>query len=494
MLCCDVLKMFEKSINFENNGRHKSALSYEDETYTYGWLSDSIELRCKELANKSVQEGDIIAISAEDLVMFLICFFSVIKIGAIVLPIFEKQKYQNFLEEVNIRFLIEFDANKKMIFSENTNFNDGKGLPDWIVQNETSVPAVIFPTSGTSGSRSKLVVQSRQNLAETVTYINREMAAGSGMCEFIGSPPSNVFWLGRVRCCLAAGGHVVLDKNSSNPLQLFSTLNRYQINSLSGDTSFFVVLIEYYLSRLKKFGQDIKWVKLSSQAIGMEHLNQLMSVFTEARITMGYGLTEAMRSSLISYRDYGSDKWSSVGCVGKNGVNIVVLNADGDVCECNEVGEIFVHGGNVAMGYLNNESLSKSRFKNNGFFTGDCGFVDDDGFLYFSSRNDTIINCGGVKIFPDLVEKCFDRSFPTSSYCVLAIKDPKGIRGDVAVLVVEEKFRRQVGDVDRFLERVLAGSDYKSVVHSVFFIEAIPRSSNGKVKHGVLRTYVEGQI
>ena len=95
----------------------------------------------------------------------------------------------------------------------------------------------------------------------------------------------------------------------------------------------------------------------------------------------------------------GQRKAGSVG-VGQ-GVEVAILDTEGDAVPQGKEGEICIRGSNVTKGYLNNPAANASTFTKGGFFrTGDQGLMDRDGFVFVTGRLKELINRGGEKISP----------------------------------------------------------------------------------------------
>jgi acyl-CoA synthetase (AMP-forming)/AMP-acid ligase II len=95
---------------------------------------------------------------------------------------------------------------------------------------------------------------------------------------------------------------------------------------------------------------------------------------------------------------HGSNKTSSVGL--PTGVEIRIVEEDGQDAATGNVGEICVRGETVTSGYLNNPQANSASFVDGWFRSGDLGSRDADGYLFVRGRLKEIINRGGEKISP----------------------------------------------------------------------------------------------
>ena len=117
----------------------------------------------------------------------------------------------------------------------------------------------------------------------------------------------------------------------------------------------------------------------------------------------GYGLTET--SPILALNRLNNFKDDAAG-LPLPGVEIKINNPDK-----HGVGEVYVKGDNVMLGYYNNQKLTDEAFDDGWFRTGDLGFIDDDGFLHLSGRKkNVIIANNGENVFPEEIEDLLDRN------------------------------------------------------------------------------------
>jgi O-succinylbenzoic acid--CoA ligase len=77
---------------------------------------------------------------------------------------------------------------------------------------------------------------------------------------------------------------------------------------------------------------------------------------------------------------------------------------DGEIAPPKQAGEIIVKGPNVTMGYLYRPEVTKEKFNEGWFHTGDIGYLDEEGFLYVLDRRSDLIISGGENIYPAEIE------------------------------------------------------------------------------------------
>lgn len=132
----------------------------------------------------------------------------------------------------------------------------------------------------------------------------------------------------------------------------------------------------------------------------------------------GYGLTET--APIVSLNRLYNFKDEAAG-LPLPGVKIKIDNPDSE-----GVGEIFIKGDNVMLGYYKNKQKTEEVFRDGWFMTGDLGYIDKDGFLHISGRKkNVIIAKNGKNVFPEEIEDLLNRSPFIQECLVYGEKDEK---------------------------------------------------------------------
>ena len=168
------------------------------------------------------------------------------------------------------------------------------------------------------------------------------------------------------------------------------------------------------------------------------------------------------------------------------GVDLRVADGDGTPLGPGEIGNIEFKGPNVFPGYWRMPEKTAGEFTADGFFhSGDLGRIDGDGYVAIVGRGKDLIISGGLNVYPKEVELLIDRLDGVAESAVIGLPHPD-FGEQVTAVVVRE------GDATTPDERAVIGAlkadlaSYK-VPKRVFFVEALPRNSMGKVRKGVLR-------
>lgn len=222
------------------------------------------------------------------------------------------------------------------------------------------------------------------------------------------------------------------------------------------------------------------------------------------KITQGYGLTEA--SPVLAVNPPTRNRLRSVG-VPLPGVEIKILNSNGDRGSAPlEVGEIVARGPNLMQGYYRNPEATQAILKDGWLHTGDLGYLDRDGYLYFSGRcKPVIVLQSGKNVYPEEVERVYLRSPVIQEICVLPSAplserggDAKGLCG---IIVPDldgvrgagdrEAIRRRIQDEVKKLSKSMVYYRRISTIH--IWEEPLPKSADGKVDREAVLKRLEAE-
>jgi len=180
-----------------------------------------------------------------------------------------------------------------------------------------------------------------------------------------------------------------------------------------------------------------------------------------------------------------------LGSAGRETFNtrIRIVSPDGTELPVGEVGEITVRGELVMPGYWRRPDATADTIRDGWLFTGDAGYVDEDGYLFITDRIKDMFISGGSNIYAREVEDVLLRHPHISQVAVIGIPHEKW--GDVvgAVIVPEVDSELTAEQVVDFARANMAS--YKKP-HHVWFVEQLPTSAYGKVlKKELKKTYTD---
>lgn len=155
---------------------------------------------------------------------------------------------------------------------------------------------------------------------------------------------------------------------------------------------------------LEAFGGNLRLVVSGGAACGAELIRN-MEAFG-LKVSQAYGITECSPGVAMIPHDVTNYASCGLPIVGQQ---VIIDRAHPD----DETGEIVVKGGNVMLGYYKNEEATRAVLSEQGwFYTGDCGYLDKDGFLYITGRKKNVLVLdSGKNVFPEEIEEYLEPIF-----------------------------------------------------------------------------------
>ena len=333
---------------------------------------------------------------------------------------------------------------------------------------EENRPAQIVFTSGTEGTP-KAILLSHQALSDVVLRLNRIMKVDASIREYVGIPVTYSFGFGRCRAVAAAGGRCYIPEKGFNPAELARMLAADEINAISAvPTLWRTLLVQPEI--IGPLGKKVKWIEIGSQYMSRAEKEKMKALFPNAVIVQHYGLTEASRTTFLNISETEGDWLESVG------------QPVGDVeVKISPEGRIMIRGPHVAMGQIIGDEIKQLVDADGWYTTGDFGRLENN-YLYYEGRADDLINCGGVKVNPDLLQERINRRLNVENRIAVSRVDDE-LRGDGFFVAVESGSGIDLKDVqEASIEELLAlGVNAKSSVN-VQGVASIPRTDTGKVR------------
>ncbi|WP_018665346.1 o-succinylbenzoate--CoA ligase [Heyndrickxia acidiproducens] len=191
-------------------------------------------------------------------------------------------------------------------------------------------------------------------------------------------------------------------------------------------------------------------------------------------VFQSYGMTETASQTVTLAPE---DSLKKIGSAGKPlfpaQIRIVAAGRD---CKAGEHGEIAVKGPNVTIGYLNRPDANQKSFQDGWFYTGDIGYLDDEGFLYVLDRRSDLIISGGENIYPAEVEEVLLSHPQILEAGVVGMED--AVWGQVPAAFIVTNGKVAESELQSYCEARLA--KYK-IPKKVFTVGALPRNASNKL-------------
>lgn len=193
----------------------------------------------------------------------------------------------------------------------------------------------------------------------------------------------------------------------------------------------------------------------------------------------GYGLTEAA-PVVTSSAGTGASK-VKIGSVGKvlDGMQVRLVDENGEDALQGDAGEIWVKGPNVFQGYLNDPEATARVLTPDGWLrTGDIAIVDDDGYLFLVDRAKDLIIVSGFNVYPAEVEDVLLDHADVAEVGVIGVPHPHTGEAVKAFVVLKPGARAQEESLISWCNDNLAR--YKCPA-KIVFVDELPRNVSGKL-------------
>lgn len=222
---------------------------------------------------------------------------------------------------------------------------------------------------------------------------------------------------------------------------------------------------------------------LLEEKVKLELIDKLNCEFHEM-----YGTSETSTVTNICFQK-AKNKQKSVG-LPFDEVKIRILDENNKECKVNEIGEIACKSSLTCKGYYKQEEMMAAATTDGYFHTGDLGYVDEDGYLYFAGRKKEIIITGAINVYPHDIDVVVE-SIPEVNECA-AFSYPDDKLGEVVALAVvpKEGCEIKLRTIKTHCARNLA--DFQQP-HKIFIVNQLPKNTMGKLQRMKILDYVREQ-
>ena len=237
---------------------------------------------------------------------------------------------------------------------------------------------------------------------------------------------------------------------------------------------------------------SLKYILYGASPIQEDLLLQAQDLFG-CNFIQVYGLTETAGGATVLKPEHHDPKLGKLRSCGQPspGVEIRIVDGDGNEVPTGEVGEITIKSDCVMKGYWNRDEATQEAIKDGWFYTGDAGYADDEGFIYIHDRVKDMIVSGGENVYPAEVENALFKHPQIADVAVVGVPDDRWGEAVKAIVVAEKDTNPDPQEIIAWAKTQIAG--YK-VPKSVDFIDALPRNPSGKILRRELRApYWEGR-
>lgn len=486
-------------------------VSVEDQVtaYTYSVFDGLVKRAANLFLSQGVQKGEFVATHLHNCPQYLICWLALAQIGAITVPLNEHYKLDEsayVLQKCGVRRLIAeprslplYAPNPSSLgltslmvtepcadWPEVPSLEEGMRTQSTVLQQSRTVlssdMAVILFTSGTT-CRPKGAIYTHHN----VLYGGLFHAAQVGMMErdrFLSSMPCYHMDFQEMAATpvICVGGTLIMVEHYS-ARRFWRQVCRHRAHFT--DTM-------SIMNRTMMLQPEAPWEKehclkqiYFSMGLSTEEKETFEQRF-RVKLLNSYGMTETV-SAVTCAPLYGDKNWPSVGRAALS-YDIKIIDCDGNEVPPGTLGEICVHGipgKTIVAGYYDDPAATEALIDADGWLhSGDRGYLDEGGFLFFVDRWGNMIKRSGENVSSSEVE-CVLTSHPKiADAAVVGVPDPIRDEAVKAFVLLAKGETMTEDEVIAWCQSRL--SKFK-VPTLVAFVTEFPRTSTGKIKKQLLK-------
>ena len=533
--------MYEAILETAEKYPHRTALEYFKMEVSYKELIKRINKTACALKAIGVERGDYVTICMPNTPEAVYMFYAVNEIGAIanmVHPLSSEKEVETYLNETKSKVMLCIDVSysrveniikntsveqlivvsptRSMDFLIRILFRLTKGRKNRIKRSQNfmtwdrfmlqslkysgdphvkvspDAPAIILYSGGTTGKPKGVILTSMNFNAQALgaKYLVPELLKPKySMLCFL--PNFHAFGMGVcMHIPLYCGMRMVLIPQF-NAKKLRSYIRNYRINILVG-----VPTVFEYMMKIKFGERELRRIKgvVSGGDVVSQTLKHDFNKFLEAHgskavIENGYGLTEAAGGMIFSPAVIAKEP-GGIGFPLPDSEVLIVDPKTSKPVPLGEDGEILVRGLTIMKGYLNNPKETEAAFVKIGnkkyLKTGDIGYLNERGVVYFKARLKRMIISNGYNIYPGNVEDATMKLKSVESCVCVGIPDK--LRGEIVkvFIVLKPGYHERAAkkELTKLYKKYLAKYE---IPRELAFLPELPKTKLGKVDFMALK-------
>jgi long-chain acyl-CoA synthetase len=279
-----------------------------------------------------------------------------------------------------------------------------------------------------------------------------------------------------------------------DPNTALDLVERHRITATLGVPTMLAAMAEAQAARPRKV-DSVRLVAHGGSPIATEVIRRTHAAFPGADMIEVYGATELSPLTTAQPGEQHLIDHPRARSCGRSvpGVDVSIRAPDGSAVARGDVGEVVVRGPNVMLGYWNKPEQTAAVLKDGAYWTGDLGYMDDDGYLFLVDRSKDMIVSGGENVYSTEVEDALYRHPGVLEAAVFGVPDEKW--GEAVHAIVVPRPGGPQPDPQELIEFCrLHIAGYKVPKGIDLRMEALPKSGPGKVLKRELRApYWEGR-
>lgn len=490
------------------------ALEYRSETITYKELNARANHLANFLKENQIGEGDFVAIAINRSIDMVIGLLATLKTGAAYIPIdttYPKSRIEYIVQNAQPKFAL---VNADII----THFGQTKALStdkfqllsaSYSEQNLNASdnlfdPAYMIYTSGSTG-KPKGVVVSNYSLFNYLQWAAREYKLNLGNGSLVHSSISFDLTITSLLAPLSVGQKAILIPEEDGVEGLVSKLFGGANYSLLKLTPSHLELLNRALPSEDK-RNAVNVIVVGGEALNYEHVRPWLSHDSNLVIVNEYGPTEATVGCCVKFVSANNAQMSGAVSIGKpiDNTRLYVLDQGHNLLPIGSVGELYIGGAGLALGYHNRADLNATAFIQKTFSdgrterlyrTGDLVGLDLNGNFNYLGRNDEQVKLRGYRIELGEIKNVLEQYDEIdSAYVQLMNIGTNADKHEVLVAYYVKNAASVLFVLDEFVDGLKSTLPHYMIPTHWVELNALPLNANGKVdKDQLVKPEIKGR-
>lgn len=483
--------------------------------WTFGELLATSSRLANALAAQGIRKGDRVGVFLSQSAELALCHLACYRMGAIALPLFtlfgeDAVEYRMANAEASAIVTDMAQLPKVMAVRQRLPHlrtvvvigagKDSADFLDWdrflsaasdrfaTVDTDAEDPALLIYTSGTTG-QPKGALHAHRMMLGVIPAMEQALGHWPRGNEIMWTPAEWAWIAGLYDALFPAwyyGTPVLAHRFAKfDPERAFALLGKHRVGvSFIPPTA--LKMMRQVSDPRRRWNYEVRALFTGGEAMGEELLAWGREAFGTT-ISEGYGQTE-MNLMTLNSPDWFEVRAGSCGraCPGRK---VAIVDSEGDPLPSGEEGQIagWRYDPIVMLEYWRNPKATAAKYAGDWLLTGDLGRMDEDGYVYFKSRDDDVITSSGYRIGPGEIEECLMKHPAVAMVGVVGV--PDRVRTEIVKAFVQlrpeaaatEQLKSDLAD---FVKSRLAAHEYPREVE---FVAELPLTTTGKIMRRELR-------
>lgn len=513
--------MYNLATNLERNATFRPnniALIFHDLKMTYSELNKKVNAIADHLTQLHIQPDDKIALSCPNTPEFVIAYYAIQKIGAVVVPLnvmLKSDEVAYHLKDSDAVALISYQGSDAMpigkfgydgyekadfcehfiliettesqkpvaAYSFNQWLNTGRDTFDTVCRTAQD-SCVILYTSGTTGTAKGAELSQSNMLCNAQACQSLTNQKGTDVSIAI-LPLFHTFGQSLIMNTSILAGSALVLISRFVPKTVLQQIHEHKVTHLAGVPTMFIGLLAYAEKNkgdyLKEIAQTLKVAISGGASMPIEVLKQFEEKL-QVPVIEGYGLSESSPVAAFNHLEF----QRKPGSIGQPlpGITMKVIDKNGHELPVGQEGELVIRGHNVMKGYYKKPQETAKTIIDGWLHTGDIVRFDDEGYIYVVDRLKELIISGGYNVYPREVEEVYMKHPSVHLVAVIGIEHPRFGEEVKAFVILKEGHSISEKELIKWGKQHLA--DYKCPKH-LDIVEALPMTATGKILKRMLK-------